>query len=57
MNKNGSLSDIEVKKGLGYGCDEAAVDAIKNLGLAWTPAVKDGKAVRQRLSLPINFAL
>ena len=55
VNKDGSLSDIMVKKGLGHGCDEAAITAIKNLGLTWIPAQVKGKVVRQRLVLPIQF--
>jgi len=57
VNKDGSVSEVKVKKGLGHGCDEAAVKAIENLDLTWKPAMKDGKVVRQRLTLPVNFAL
>lgn len=57
VNKNGTISDVAVKKGLGHGCDEAAIQAVNNLGLTWIPAQQDGKAVRQRLALPIAFDL
>ena len=57
VNTDGTLSDFEVRKGLGHGLDEAAVNALKSLDLSWVPAEKDGKKVRQVLTLPVQFDL
>ena len=57
VNKDGTLSDIKVLKGLGHGCDEAAVNAVKNLDIAWLPAKHNGKKVRQQMTLPVSFSL
>lgn len=56
VNKDGSLTDLRVVKGIGAGCDEEAVRVIENSG-AWNPARQRGKAVRQRMVLPIVFKM
>ncbi len=56
INTDGSLTDIEVTKGIGFGCDEEAVRIIKNAP-KWTPGKQRGKPVRVRMSLPIVFKL
>ncbi|PWJ34093.1 energy transducer TonB [Sediminitomix flava] len=55
VEKDGTLSNIEVVKGLGYGCDKASIKAIKKMG-NWRPAVHKGERVRQKWQLPIGFA-
>ena len=56
VNVDGSVSDINVKKGIGAGCDEAAVMAIKT-SPKWNPGKQDGVAVKQRLVMPVAFKL
>lgn len=56
VNKDGSIQDVKVVKGIGAGCDEEAVRVIQT-SPAWTPARQRGKAVRQRMILPITFKL
>ena len=56
VNRDGSLSDFEVIKGVGSGCDEEAIRIIKN-SPPWSPGKQRGKAVRQRMVLPIFFQL
>lgn len=56
VNKDGALTDIEVLRGIGYGCDEEAVRVLKNAP-KWKPGKQRGKAVRVKMSLPIRFAL
>jgi len=56
VEKDGSLSDIKVARGLGYGCDEEAVRAVKS-SPKWTPGTQDGHIVRQQYTLPISFTL
>ena len=55
-NKDGSISDVKVLKGIGYGCDKEAKRVIAN-SVNWTPAELNGEKVRQKLVLPISFSL
>lgn len=56
VNKDGSIQDVRVVKGIGAGCDEEAVRVIET-SEAWNPARQRGKPVRQRMILPITFRL
>jgi len=53
---DGSVSNVEVLKGIGGGCDEEAVRVVKMMP-KWIPGEKDGKKVRVSYTLPINFRL
>jgi len=54
VEKDGSLSNITVKKGLGYGLDEEIVRIIKMMP-KWQPAQHKGKTVRQTQTIVIPF--
>ncbi len=54
---DGSLTDFKVLKGIHPACDQAAMDAIKSTNTIWLPARVNGKAVRQELTIPIQFSL
>ena len=54
VEKNGSLSNIEALKGLGYGCDEEAIRVLQNMP-NWKAGRQNGKAVRVKYNLPITF--
>lgn len=54
VEKDGSLSDIKIKKGLGYGLDEEIVRIIKMMP-KWQPAQHKGKTVRQSQTIMIPF--
>ncbi len=54
VNEDGQLSDFKVLKGIGYGCDEEAIRAIKSSS-PWIPGKQRGKPVKVRMVLPINF--
>jgi protein TonB len=56
VNRDGSLVDVKVMKGIGAGCDEEAVRVIQSAP-AWKPGKQRGKPVRQRMVLPITFKL
>jgi protein TonB len=45
INADGTPSDFKVTKGIGYGCDEAAVEAFKKMP-KWKPAQINGQPVR-----------
>lgn len=56
VNRDGSLTDIKVVKGIGAGCDEVAIHVIETAP-KWNPGKQRGKPVRQRMVLPIIFKL
>lgn len=54
VERDGSLTDIQVIKGIGAGCDEEAVRVIKN-GPKWKPGKQRGQPVRQKYTQSIQF--
>ena len=56
VEKDGSVSNVEVKRGIGGGCDEEAVRVISAMP-KWKPGIKDGKPVRVSYMMPIVFKL
>lgn len=54
VERDGSLSDVKIRRGIGYGCDEEAIRVIKSMP-KWTPGKKNGKAVRVSFMLPVTF--
>jgi protein TonB len=55
INEDGGVDDVKVIKGLGGGCDEATIDAVKQT--KFTPGKAAGKAAKIKLSLQIQFKL
>jgi len=55
LNANGTVSDIRVARGLGYGLDEKAIEAARQL--RFVPAQKDGHAVSVRVFIEFKFSL
>jgi protein TonB len=56
IGKTGKISNVEVLKGIGGGCDEEAVRVIENAP-NWIPGRQRGKAVKVYMSVPIIFTL
>ncbi len=56
VEKDGSLSDIKVLRGVGDGTDEEAVRVIKN-SPGWKPGILNGRPVRVAYTMPIFFQL
>jgi len=56
IGKDGSISEVKAVKGIGAGCDEEAVRIVQGAP-SWTPGKQRGKAVKQRMVLPITFKL
>jgi len=56
IEKDGSISSVRSLKGIGYGCDEEAVQAVRNAP-KFVPGKKGGKTVRVRMIMPISFIL
>ena len=56
IEKNGAISNVQVLKGIGHGCDEEAIRVL-HLMPPWKPARQDGNIVRSRFNLPVSFRL
>jgi periplasmic protein TonB len=54
VNRDGTIQDVKVAKGIGAGCDEEAIRVLKGAPV-WKPAKQRGKAVRSRVFIPIVF--
>jgi len=57
IEPDGSTSSHRPLKGIGAGCDEEAVRAIKAINVKWNPGKQRGVAVRQKFVIPITFSL
>ncbi len=56
VEKDGTISDINVLRGIGGGCDKEAVRVVKTMP-RWIPGKQYGKAVRVNFNLPVKFVL
>lgn len=55
VNEQGEVTKAQVIKGIGAGCDEAALNAV--LKTRFTPGKQRGKPVKVQVSIPIIFRL
>jgi protein TonB len=55
INESGSVDDVKLVKGIGAGCDEIAINAVKKT--KFTPGKVKGVNVKTKLTLPISFKL
>ena len=56
VEKDGTLTDIQVIRDLGYGTKEEAIRVLRKVP-KWTPGIQNGKPVRASFSLPINISI
>ncbi|WP_245849614.1 energy transducer TonB [Hymenobacter crusticola] len=56
VGPDGAVSGVTVQKGIGSGCDEAAVAAVKTLP-RFTPGKQNGRAVSVSFTVPVTFAI
>ena len=56
VEKDGSVSDVKVLRGIGGGCDEEAIRVVEKMP-KWNPGKQRGRAVRVLYMVPINFTL
>ena len=54
VEKDGSISELETLKGLGYGCDEAVKDALMDMPI-WSAGKINGNNVRVKMIIPVEF--
>ena len=56
VEKDGSLTNIKVVRGVDPSLDKAAVKIIEKMP-KWTPAKQGGVTVRSEITIPVNFRL
>ncbi len=56
VGTDGSVSDVKVMKGIGFGADEAAMEVIKKMP-RWEPGIQNKTPVNVKYNLPITFVL
>ena len=56
IEKDGSLTDVRVLRGVDPSLDQAAVKAVMQ-SPKWTPGKHDGRNVRVNYIFPVNFKL
>ncbi len=56
IDKDGSLTNFVILKGIGAGCDEEVLRVLK-LAPKWKPGKQRGRPVRVKMALPITFRL
>lgn len=56
VNEDGSIGEVKLMKGIGWGCDEEAIRVVSKMPL-WEPGALDDKKIKIYLSQPISFKL
>ena len=56
VEKDGSVGEVELLRGIGFGCDEEAMRVVESLP-KWIPGKQNGEAVRVRYQIPVFFNL
>ena len=56
VERDGSVTDVKILRGIGGGCDEEAIRVIKTMP-KWVPGKQRGKPVRVQFNMPIKFTL
>lgn len=56
VEKDGSITNVEVLRGVGGGCNEEAIRVVKSMP-NWSPGMQMGRPVRVIYNLPIKFTL
>ena len=58
VSRDGSIESASVKSGIGYGCDEAALDDFKQVSKdGWKPAIRNDVPVKVKMVLPFYFRI
>jgi protein TonB len=56
VERDGSITDVKVLRGIGGGCDEEALRVVAAMP-KWKPGKQRGKPVRVQYNLPVRFTL
>jgi periplasmic protein TonB len=56
VGREGEITQVQVMKGIGGGCDEEAIRVVQGMP-KWNPGKQRGKPVPVRYSIPVRFTL
>jgi periplasmic protein TonB len=56
VERDGSITDVRIIRGIGGGCDEEAIRVVESMP-KWQPGKQRGKPVRVQYNLPVRFTL
>jgi TonB family protein len=56
IEATGEVSEVNIMKGIGYGCDEEAARVVKNMP-KWKPAMQNGYPIAIYYNMPISFKM
>jgi protein TonB len=56
VDKTGMITELKIKQGIGFGCDEETLRLIKAMP-AWSPGLQYGLPVNVRMKLPVVFQM
>jgi TonB family protein len=56
VEADGSINDVKIMKGIGFGCDEEAVRVVQNMP-KWNPGIQNGRPIAVYYNMPIVFKL
>lgn len=56
VERDGSVTNVKILRGIGGGCDEEALRVIRNMP-KWEPGKQRGKPVRVQFNMPLKFTL
>jgi periplasmic protein TonB len=56
VDKDGGIKDVQLKRGIGGGCDEEATRVIRSMP-SWSVGKQNGRAVQVSFTVPVNFRL
>lgn len=54
VETDGTITDIKIIRGVGYGCDEEVINALKKIPTL-IPSTMAGKPVKSRYTIPVYF--
>lgn len=55
INEAGKVDNVKIIKGIGGGCDEAAMDAVRQT--KFSPGKSQNNSIKTKLTIPITFRL
>ncbi|MGK9124340.1 TonB family protein [Olivibacter sp. SA151] len=55
ISKEGKPVNFRIRRGIGYGCEEAVIETIKNV--AWRPSIQEGMPTNFEVEATLYFAL
>lgn len=57
VDEAGKVVEAKILKGIGYGCDEEALDMINETSGKWNSGTNGSKKVKVRMNVPVVFKL